>query len=382
MTSTTLGQSNTNRTVTYDGANKGNMQQFDGSTCAAMTMGKAEIWTDARNNAKYRIKKMLDNKCWMIDNLAYPGENPTKPGFNNDDSPSNNYYGDTHTLTFATSCGSTNWNSPAPTVTNCSATSTWIASNSTRWITTNNYHPTPLADRQGNTIPNTQASFADTPPTPCTNSPTGTSVELMSECLSYLYNWCSAVGLDSTTTPTCATVSELSTNADNTSPNSTTNIAKTGIVGKPGGIGGESKGNNQAANQSGVNSTTAGTICPAGWRLPVGRVGVSPNHTDTYNEVAILSGAMYTNGQNLTPDVTQGGNRFLNWRPAGSFSSIGSGYRAVGNGLNNQSSVGRYWSSSLGSSSNATQAYFTSSSIDAAIGNNGKTTGMAVRCVL
>jgi len=363
MNSTTLGQSNSNRRVTYDSSSKGNMQDFSSSTCAAMPMGLAQIWTDARNNAVYRIKKMLDNKCWMIDNLAYGG------GTSNGGS---DFYGDTHTLTFATACGSTNWNSPAPTVTNCSAASTWIASTSTKWITTNNNNPTPLADRVGNIIPNTQASYNDTTPIPCTNTPTGTSVEMMSECLSYLYHWCAAVGLDSGTTPTCGSVAESTTG---------NSMASTGIVGKPGGVGGESKGNNAAANQAGV-ATTNGTICPAGWRLPVGRVGASPNHTDTYNEFAILNSAMYTNGQNLTPDVTQGGNRFLNWRPAGSFSGIGSGYRATGTGLTTPSSVGRYWSSSLESSANASHMYLSNTTINPSIVGSSKQMGMAVRCVL
>jgi uncharacterized protein (TIGR02145 family) len=38
-------------------------------SCNALTIGTVVTMTDARNNQQYRVKKMEDNKCWMIDNL-------------------------------------------------------------------------------------------------------------------------------------------------------------------------------------------------------------------------------------------------------------------------------------------------------------------------
>lgn len=50
------------------------MQSFTQSNCNSMTVGQVVSLTDARNNQTYRIKKMEDNKCWMVDNLKYAGE--------------------------------------------------------------------------------------------------------------------------------------------------------------------------------------------------------------------------------------------------------------------------------------------------------------------
>jgi len=370
MTSTAFGQSNTNRTVSYDSTNKGNMQDFSQTTCDNMPMGLAQIYTDARNNNVYRVKKMLDNKCWMIDNLAYGG------GGSND-------YGDAHTLTFIRACGSTNWN------TNCTGNNNWpnTVNFPNRFFSTNNYigstliPPTDFPDRMGNIIPNTNATNSGSQVF-CTDSPTGSGV-MSSVCISYFYSWCTAAGLDSTTIPTCAAVTNTSTNANNTSPNSTTNIAMTGVVGKPGGKGGESMGNpTGVGNQAGVNSTTSGSICPAGWRLPVGRVGnIDITTANLYNEFAILNGAMFTVGANLDPDITIGSGRPSNWYPSGSFSGVGSGIIQY-NGLTSQSSYGVYWSSSLEHSSTATSISFYSGSVVPHSVSGTKGDGFAVRCVL
>ena len=391
ITSTALGQSNTNRTVAYDGANYGNMQDFSQTTCDNMPMGLAQIYTDARNNNVYRVKKMLDNKCWMIDNLAYPGEDPAKPGFNNDGSPSNNTYGDTHILTFSTACGANNYNTAA--VTNCAATSAWaglinVVTPSFKPFTTNNNSGNNQLDRVGNIIPSTAASLENTyGGTLCASSLTG-SGNMSSVCISYLYHWCSAVGLDDSTTPTCDAVSNLSTNANNTSPNSTTNIAMTGVVGKPGGKGGESRGNpTGVGNQAGVNSTTAGTICPAGWRLPVGRVGNSDTTTSNLNnEWNILNESMYsrtpfTNTSSTT--INAGTGYYQNWHPSGSFSGVNSGVFSTTDGLTYQSTNGNYWSSSLLSSLTPARMTLTSLGVNPGTTDyNTKNSGLAVRCVL
>jgi len=349
------------------------MQDFSSSACAAMPMGKAEIWTDARNNAKYRIKKMLDNKCWMIDNLAYGG------GTSNGGS---DFYGDAQALIFSTACGTSNYNSSP--ISTCIAATAWPNSSSTRQVTTNNITGTsssPLNDRMGNSIVSTDGNLNDNVNSiaQCTNSPTG-SGDLRSECLTYLYSWCTAAGLDGVTSPTCAAANDTSYGSGFVEQAS--GGPKSGIVGKPGGIGGESKGNNQAANQNGV-ATTNGSICPAGWRLPAGRTGDgSATGTNDYNEFAILNGAMYTVGQTLTPDISNTTSHRNNWLPAGSFSVVSLGYFSIDVGLSNQSNGGYYWSSSLFNTANANLLGFSSTNILPGTSNINRRMGAAVRCVL
>lgn len=49
------------------------MQTFDTNDCAAMPKYSTLELTDTRNNQKYRVRKMPDNKCWMIDNMKLAG---------------------------------------------------------------------------------------------------------------------------------------------------------------------------------------------------------------------------------------------------------------------------------------------------------------------
>jgi uncharacterized protein (TIGR02145 family) len=51
------------------------MQQMTTDICNSMPTNAALTLTDTRNNQNYRVRKMPDGKCWMIDNLklATPG---------------------------------------------------------------------------------------------------------------------------------------------------------------------------------------------------------------------------------------------------------------------------------------------------------------------
>ena len=53
------------------------MQEFTGATCGSMSVGDIVSLIDERNGQTYRIKKMQDNKCWMVDNIKYKGEGIT-----------------------------------------------------------------------------------------------------------------------------------------------------------------------------------------------------------------------------------------------------------------------------------------------------------------
>ena len=50
------------------------MQNFTQSNCNSMTVGQVVSLTDSRNKQTYQVKKMQDEKCWMVDNLKYAGE--------------------------------------------------------------------------------------------------------------------------------------------------------------------------------------------------------------------------------------------------------------------------------------------------------------------
>ena len=150
-------------------SNGSNMQAMGAFNCKSMTAGQVVTLVDARDNKSYHIKKMPDEKCWMMDNLAYAG------GTSNGGS---NYFGDEHALTFANATSSSPWNS-----------TTGIT---TRFVTTNNYTGSDQSSSGVQLIQNTTATL--TTGTQCTNSVTGDS-PMDSKCLSYLYNFCSAAAL-------------------------------------------------------------------------------------------------------------------------------------------------------------------------------------------
>lgn len=88
---TNIGTSN-QKSITYDSADKGDMQNFTAAMCSSMPTGLARIYTDSRTDIgtglvhQYRVKKMADGKCWMIDNLKYAwGTNSSNTGVNQND---------------------------------------------------------------------------------------------------------------------------------------------------------------------------------------------------------------------------------------------------------------------------------------------------------
>ena len=63
-----------NFTVRYfNPANITSMQDFTATTCGSMNVGDIIPLVDERNRQVYRVKKMQDGKCWMIDNMKYTG---------------------------------------------------------------------------------------------------------------------------------------------------------------------------------------------------------------------------------------------------------------------------------------------------------------------
>jgi len=173
-----------------------------------------------------------------------------------------------------------------------------------------------------------------------------------------LVNFCAALGLDDTTTPTCADVSNTTTGAGMTAA---------GVVGATGGVGGESRG-------SGGSS-----ICPTGWRVPVGRVGAADN---TRNEWGLLQGAWL--GTPGTVDVTNTAITQAFWQantPTSMFGTVASGWFSPGFGLHRQSQEARWWASSLQSATNGSNTWVNGTWVTPGVSSNSKHFGFAVRCV-
>jgi len=71
VVTTNMGVSNNDVTITLDAPT---MQDFSTATCTAMpvypAVGSEVDLMDARDMKVYKIRKLADNKCWMVDNLA------------------------------------------------------------------------------------------------------------------------------------------------------------------------------------------------------------------------------------------------------------------------------------------------------------------------
>lgn len=64
-----------NFTVRYfDPASTTSMQSFTEATCGSMNVGDIVPLVDERNGQTYRVRKMENNTCWMIDSMKYLGE--------------------------------------------------------------------------------------------------------------------------------------------------------------------------------------------------------------------------------------------------------------------------------------------------------------------
>ena len=393
-------------------ASSGNIQAFSASACASMPLYGGAVLTDARDGNLYRVKKMPDGKCWMVDNLAYVGGG-------------SNTYGDTvNTRTTTADCNSVAPNAPQ----NCLIEFTGVGFDNAltggTGTNTSGMGDSGWTNAAGNEYklfvnnnrwaggPGTSAG-ANTPTTGQVRAYGGTGCGLFatnsdamtSACATrsgglnqanppgqILYGFCTAIGLDATTTPTCIEATSIGYGTGYVEQ--TVGGPQAGIIGKAGGIGGESKGNTSAANQAGVNSATVGTICPAGWRLPVGRVGASDTAANNaYNEWNVLNESLFAGTNTVSTTINTGATRYGYWQPAGilpnggagtgaAFGTVSAGYFNPTYGLHNQSVQARWWSSSLYDSTIASVASVSNSVIYPGTYYNYKDYGVAVRCTL
>ncbi len=295
-----------------------NMQEVTRDYVDLLQVGEIIHVKDARDNKTYALKKMPDEKVWMLDNLAYIGGG-------------NNTYNDVANGLIETTSGNT-----------------WDKTSTTR-----------------NYVNNSTEAVTVGSGTRCTDTETGSGT-MQSVCGNrILYNFCAANGLDGSTTPTCLEVSDTT---------NTTGMSSIGVVGATGGKGGESKGGGGSS------------ICPAGWRLPVGRVGASD---DSKNEWAILNGSLYSNA----PSAPDTGNYYGYWEPKGTviptggadnlaaFGAVSAGLFDPGSGLGRQSTRAYWWSPSLYSAGGGASATIISGNVYPGTNDSNKFYGFAVRCV-
>jgi uncharacterized protein (TIGR02145 family) len=313
------------------------MQTFDVNDCANMPPYTTLVLTDTRgNNQDYRIRKMPDGRCWMIDNLKLGGTGSditltpadtnlhviTTP--NNSNSPANptgNFVLPANPIVNAAG-RATNGRCDS-TVVSVSGTDGAMTCTGTTTVTGTDddeiYNFAGYADPSN--AANTGGSDSCIPGAP------GLSADSLTGC-GYLYNWYTAT-------------------------------AGTGVYDTPA---------DTAANAN----TAPSDICPAGWHLPKAGAGGT-----TGNEFATLNGAMYNGG---AASVANNADTQFSWRANGPFAGAYSGGWV--NGFDAQGYYGFYWSSSAVNATSARYLYFHYSHVNLGSSDNGKGVGYSVRCIL
>lgn len=296
------------------------MQTFAESDCASMGTYTTLILEDERDSKQYRIRKMPDSRCWMVDNLAL----------------STNAQISIYDTDIDTDAGGdfvARWNTL---YTNGNPAQDGATRRSNGTCTSHSSSLTPTTT--GAYLTCDGATYADTndgyiaysDPLLGANqahyncvSRNGVNVDSLTGC-GYLYNWYTATA---------------------------------------------GSGNFGTITDTNVSSS----ICPAGWNLPKGEA------VPSQNEFSILNSAM-ADGV-ITNSTTNSTATRLNWRANGAYEGSLSGrYESgfVGAGYS-----GGYWSSSAYSSAlDAYYLGFNDSTIDPGNGNISRASGMAVRCVL
>ena len=295
----------------------GNMQNWSG--CSSMNIGDVTALKDTRNNDVYTVAKLVDGKCWMIENLRLA-----------DKDSSNNWI----------NLSSSNTHNPSLPLIN-----TWYYRVTRTTLTTSNHlspttDPTQAYDDTWCTKPEegcyNQSMLATNNTTMFTNN-TASTYDFHNDVYSYgnYYSWYSATA-------------------------------------------GHGKYNNSTVNQS-----MAGDICPVGWHLPKGgnksneanneywslivnglNNGVKPNNYDSETEPYYVG----TEGSSLSKVLRAYPNNFV--------------YTGnVNGGLNNRGNAGLYWTSTVADADTAYDLYFINNNVSPGTTTPRKYTGRAVRCI-
>jgi uncharacterized protein (TIGR02145 family) len=318
------------------------MQNFASSDCAAMQTYTTLELTDTRgNNQHYRVRKMPDGKCWMIDNLKLGGTGSdilltsadSDLSYNNDGT-ANNFRIPASPIVSSATHGNGHcypnavWDTAAGHAGSMPGAIDDTAKANGSYLTCNG-SSTQSAANSGFAAYVNPADAANTSMSEnCAHGAAGLDPDSLSDC-GYLYNWFTAT-------------------------------AGTGVYDTPA----DTTANANAAPSS---------ICPAGWRLPKAGTG----DINGSNEFATLSAAMY-NGA-VAADTTSAG-RIANWNASGPFSGAYSGRWDSGFGY--QGYYGYYWSSSASSPTYARYPGFGYNGVNPGNSISNKNLGYAVRCVI
>jgi len=284
---------------------------------------------DTRNKQVYRVKKMVDNKCWMIDNLKYQGHTDRNGTIiQNYDGYQGSPITDTTTVSDGTA-GSTglvfrNGRGPnIPTTGTITYTYNTIDGTSTQSATNSDkaFWNNPMSNAGCYSGLSSGSSIMD--------------ANTLTHC-GYFYNWFAATG-----------------------------------------------GTGTYSRSAMLNTQATGSICPANFRLPSGASGTAGPTTDggvhTRADFPLLNASMDL-GSLATLGNTN--NTFAGWQPGAQWSGTLSGH--WNNGLSEIGTYGRFWSSTTG---NPSIAYPRILSVNPTSVSPGSVTrsiadGLSVRCVM
>jgi len=316
----------------FPGTNSGTT--FSSSDCALLTPDNSSdvdipdslvFVRDTRNNQVYKVKRMIDNKCWMIDNLKYQGKT------DRDGKPIQNYDGVDGTGVLDGSAGSVGLvfrNGRGPNIP--SSGSDTINTISGTDVSTN---------ANGNKAfwNNAMSNAA------CYNGVASgyIAANTLTYC-GYHYNWYAATG-------------------------------GTGTYSGP-----DASGDNMNVN----GNQAKGSICPTNFRLFSGTSGTGGPTTNGTGYTVADSPVLNTSMRNSTLSTgaaTATSTYLPGWQPAGPWSSTlsGSWYRS----FINMGSQTYYWSSTAVTNDNAGTVLVSPGAISTS-GGSGKIQGRNVRCVM
>ena len=301
-----------------------------GSLTTAPTDGTANLTsisalTDQRDNQTYAIARLADNKCWMIENLRLEAENTRTPekqalaqGYGTSAT-----YGNFGGLADAESSGF----SSTYTANSLYYSGTQEGTASIDIGTSNN--PGYRMPRYNNW--NNQATSANRPQNPTTNSATNSTTNAGMYSYGNYYTWHAAIA-------------DLTYNGTN--------------------------------NQS----TTGTSLCPAGWHLPKGGSSANASNSEFWQYgLAIMGNAPSDNSNYRSSETNANGdtaNKALRKYP-NNFLYSGNFTTSSANG---RGSFGRYWSSIAYSNDGSYNLSLNSSGVYPGTSGNDKSRGQSIRC--
>jgi uncharacterized protein (TIGR02145 family) len=287
-------------------------------------IGDIAVLTDNRDDQNYRVRKMEDGRCWMIDNLKLAGGVALDSTNTDLDASAASAFDEAWAAISdpVQSNGVSHQNGRCLSV--LGDTDLGFASNTTNGALTCNggTSTSDQSDLNYSYIAYSDPAQATNYAAWVCNNQIMINRESLTNC-GYLYNWYTATaGSGKYSTPTSVTAS----------------------------------------------------ICPAGWHLP---------YDTNINDFGVLNGDMIRNPSDPlynTEDTTNNSQTRPNWRYNGKWQGSLSGtYRTV---FVDQGLYGHYWSARASGVASAYLLYFDYSSVNTGVYTNYKYSGLAVRCVL